>query len=234
MKTLDPVRETNVGARSCRALGRGCSKAAPPQSSPVSRPALCTPSVRALAGIVCVLSLLPWIGASGRAATAPVDAAAFPIPVVAQFENFGEKDGLPSHKVHSVLKTSDGRLWLGTNNGLCVRQPDGRFHTYGTQDGLSHPAVLGIAEDPGTGDLWLATMQGLSRFSGGQFSVFTQTNSGLPNNVVYGVAVIGDTVWTATAAGTGAYDLKTKRWKLYDQTNTVMNEPWCYSIAAGD
>jgi ligand-binding sensor domain-containing protein len=94
--------------------------------------------------------------------------------------------------------------------------------------------VLGIAEDPGTGDLWLATMQGLSRFSGGQFTAFTQTNSGLPNNVVYGVAVIDGTVWAATAAGTGAYDLKTKGWKLYDQTNTVMNEPWCYSIAAGD
>jgi ligand-binding sensor domain-containing protein len=91
-----------------------------------------------------------------------------------------------------------------------------------------------MAQDPGTGDLWLATMQGLSRFSGGKFTVFTQTNSGLPNNVVYGVAIMDDTVWAATAAGTGAYHIKTKSWSIYDQNNTVMEEPWCYSVAPGN
>ena len=169
-----------------------------------------TASVRALAVAVFFSSLLPWAGGAARAATTPTEAAALPIPVVTRFENFGEKDGLPSHKVHSILKTKDGKLWLGTNNGLCRREPDGKFRCYGTKDGLSHPTVLWMAEDPGTGDLWLATMQGLSRFSGGQFTVFTQTNSGLPNNVVYAVAVIDGTVWAATAGGTGAYHLKTK------------------------
>jgi len=193
-----------------------------------------TPPVHAIARIMFAFSILPWVGASAQAVTTPAGPTVFSIPVVTRFENFGETDGLPSHKVHSVLKTKDGKLWLGTNNGLCLREPDGKFRCYGTKDGLSHPTVLWIAEDPGTGDLWLATMQGLSRFSGGQFTVFTQTNSGLPNNVVYGVAVIDGTVWAATAGGTGAYDLKTKGWKLYDQSNTVMNEPWCYSIAAGD
>ena len=193
-----------------------------------------TPSIRIIAGLISLLSLLPWAGASVSAATTRAETTAPPFPIVTRFENFGEQDGLPSHKVHSVLKTSDGRLWLGTNNGLCVREADGRFRTYGTKDGLSHGTVLGIAEDPRTGDLWLATMQGLNRFSGGQFTVFTQTNSGLPNNVVYAVAVIDGTVWAATAAGTGAYDPKAKDWKLYDQTNTVMNEPWCYGIAANE
>ncbi len=177
--------------------------------------------------------VLLWIGTSARAAIATADPTAVPFPVVARFENFGEKDGLPSHKVHCVLKASDGRLWVGTSDGLCVRQPDGRFHRYGPEDGLSHPTVLSIAEDPATGDLWLATMQGLSRFSGGHFTPFTQTNSGLPNNVVYAVAIAEGSVWSATAAGTGVYDLKTKGWKIYDQTNTVMNEPWCYAIAPG-
>jgi hypothetical protein len=191
------------------------------------------PSVRAIAGVVPLLSLLLGAGVSGRAAPACEQNVPLPVPVVTRFENFGEKDGLPSHKIHCVLKASDGRLWLGTNNGVCVREADGRFHTYGTKDGLSNPTVLWIAEDTRTGDLWLATMQGLSCFSGGRITVFTQTNSGLPNNVVYGVAVIGGTVWAATAAGTGAYDLKTKGWKLYNETNSDMNEPWCYSIAPG-
>jgi ligand-binding sensor domain-containing protein len=153
---------------------------------------------------------------------------------VARFENFGMKDGLPSHKVHCVLKTSDGRLWIGTNNGLCLREPDGRFRRYGPEDGLSHPVVLGLAEDPRTGDLWVATMQGLSRFSGGRFTVFTQTNSGLPNNVVYAVAVIDNAVWAATPAGAGVYRTKEKTWTLYDQNNADMEEPWCYAVAPGD
>ena len=192
-------------------------------------------SARAVAGLLSFGLLLAASVVKGRAGETCADPPTpLPFPVVARFENFGEKDGLPSHKVHSVLKTTDGKLWLGTQNGLCVREADGRFRAYGTKDGLSHGTVLGIAEDPRTGDLWLATMQGLSRFSGGRFTVFTQTNSGLPNNVVYAVAVIDDTVWAATAAGTGAYDLKTKGWKLYDQNNTVMNEPWCYGVAKGD
>src|SRR5664279_4630783 len=107
------------------------------------------PSVRAIASFVSIFSLLLGAGVSGRAATAPAETTALPFPLVTRFENFGEKDGLPSHTVHSVLKTSDGKLWLGTTNGLCVREPDGKFRRYGPEDGLSHPVVLSIAEDPG-------------------------------------------------------------------------------------
>lgn len=192
-----------------------------------------TRTVRALARIAFICSLLPAAGMSSRAATTRAETTALPFPLVTRFENFGEKDGLPSHKVNCVLRSTDGRLWVGTSNGLSVRKPDGRFHRYGPEDGLSHPTVLSMAEDPGTSDLWIATMQGLSRFSGGKFAVFTQTNSGLPNNVVYAVTIAGDTVWAATAAGAGAYDLKSKSWRLYDQNNTVMEEPWCYSVTAG-
>lgn len=189
-------------------------------------------SVPAPAGLVIAVCLGMAALAHAKTATTP-EGASLPVPVIARFENFGEKDGLPPHKMHSVLKTSDGTLWVGSSDGLCVRQPDGRFRRYGTADGLSHGTVLWLAEDPATGDLWIATMQGLSRFSGGHFTAFTQTNSGLPNNVVYGVAVSDGTVWAATAAGAGAYDLKAKSWKIYDQSNTVMNEPWCYGIALG-
>lgn len=192
-----------------------------------------TSPARALAGLVLALSPFASLGLVTSAAPAASDAAALPFPIVTRFENLGEKDGLPSHKIHCVLKASDGRLWLGTTNGICVREPDGKFRRYGPENGLCHPTVLSMAEDPATGDLWLATMQGLSRFSGGHFTNFTQTDSGLPNNVVYGVAVIDGTVWAATPAGAGAYDLKNKSWKLYDQNNAPMEEPWCYAVTPG-
>lgn len=193
-----------------------------------------TPSFRAIARAGFLSSLFAVAGTVGRAAPPAAEAKPLPFPVVTRFENFGEKDGLPSHKINYVMKTEDGRLWLGTSNGLCVREPDGTFRRYGPKDGLSHPMVLSMAEDPASGDLWIATMRGLSRLSGGQFTVFTQTNSGLPNNVVYAVTVADGTVWAATAAGTGAYNLKTKTWSIYDQTNTVMEEPWCYSVTSGN
>ena len=153
-----------------------------------------------------------------------------PFPLIERFENFGAKDGIPEHKVHAVLKTSDGKLWIGTWGGLCVRQEDGKFRRYGPEHGLSHRLVLCLVEDPKTGDLWIGTMRGLNRFSGGKITRYTQTDSGLPNNVVYGVDVVEDTVWAATAAGTGALDLKTGAWKIYDHNNSIMHEPWCYAI----
>jgi ligand-binding sensor domain-containing protein len=181
-----------------------------------------------------VLSVPLASGASAQPTPPHEETANLPLPLVTRFENFGDKDGIPSHKIHFVLKTRDGKVWLGTNNGLCVRESDGKFRRYGPEDGLSHQVVLGMAEDLVTGDLWVATMQGLNRFSGGKFTVFTQTNSGLPNNVVFAVAVIDGAVWAATPAGAGIYRIKTKSWTMYDQTNADFEEPWIYAVAPAE
>jgi hypothetical protein len=153
-----------------------------------------------------------------------------PFPIIERFENFGHDQGIPTHKVHTVLKTSDSKLWIGTWDGLCVREENGKFKRYGPEDGLTHKMVLCMVEDPKTGDLWIGTMRGLNKFSGGKFTRYIQTDSGLPNNVVYGVDVAEDKLWVATAAGAGVMDLKTGAWKIYDHTNSNMHEPWCYSI----
>jgi ligand-binding sensor domain-containing protein len=153
-----------------------------------------------------------------------------PFPLLERFESFGMKDGFPTHKVHCVLPASDGKLWVGTWKGLMVRE-DGQFRRIGVEDGLSHPMVVCMVEDPRSGDLWMGTMRGLNRYSAGRITVFTQTSCGLPNNVVYGLEIVNDTLWVATAAGLGAMDLKTGTWSIYDHNNTVMHEPWVYSIA---
>ena len=83
-----------------------------------------------------------------------------------------------------------------------------------------------------TGDVWAGTMGGLSRISGGRIDSFTQLNSGLSNNVVYGVAVEGENVWVATAAGACRLDLHTGEWSLYNERNTPMVEIWVYGVSA--
>ena len=85
-------------------------------------------------------------------------------------------------------------------------------------DGLAHRAVLSLALDKRTGDVWAGTMGGLSRISGGRIDTFTQLNSGLSNDVVYGVSVEGENVWVATAAGGCKLNLRNGEWSLLQRT----------------
>lgn len=147
-----------------------------------------------------------------------------------RFENFTTRNGLPDNHVFAVL--ADGnRIWAGTNNGLGLYE-NGKWKTYGPNDGLAHRAVLSLALDKRTGDVWAGTMGGLSRISDGRIVTYTQLNSGLSNNIVYGVSVEGENVWVATAAGAGRLNLHTGEWSLYNERNTPMREIWVYGVSA--
>jgi ligand-binding sensor domain-containing protein len=97
---------------------------------------------------------------------------------------------------------------------------------------LAHRAVLSLALDKRTGDVWAGTMGGLSRISAGRIESYTQLNSGLSNAVVYGVSVEGENVWVATAAGGCRLNLQTGQWSLYNERNTPMIEIWVYGVSA--
>jgi len=148
-----------------------------------------------------------------------------------RWENFTEAEGLPDNHVFNVCVDGD-RVWAATDNGLGLYEK-GKWKIYRPKDGLVHRAVLGVAVDPRTGVVWAATMGGLSRFSAGKFDNFTQLNSGLSNDVVYGVAVQGDYVWTATAAGASRLNTRTGQWALFNERNTPMYEIWTYNVSAG-
>lgn len=147
-----------------------------------------------------------------------------------RFENFTTANGLPNNHVYSVL-VDGGRIWAGTDDGLGVYE-NGKWKTYTTKDGLAQQAVLSLALDKRTGDVWAGTMGGLSRISGGRIDTFTQLNSGLSNDVVYGVSVEGENVWVATAAGACRLNLRTGQWSLYNERNTPMEEIWVYGVSA--
>jgi hypothetical protein len=155
-----------------------------------------------------------------------------PVPAMPRFrfENFTTENGLPDDHVFSVLVDGD-RIWAGTENGLGLYE-NGRWKTFATKDGLAHRAVLSLALDKRTGDVWAGTMGGLSRISGGRIDTFTQLNSGLSNDVVYGVSVEGENVWVATAAGACKLDLHSGEWSLFNERNTPMIEIWVYGVAA--
>ena len=153
--------------------------------------------------------------------------------VYSQWESFYAGDGLPNDHIFALRADGD-RLWVGTEGGLALYE-DGRWRSWTEADGLPFDVVTSIAVSPKTGDVWVALMGGgLARFSAGRFDGFNQFNSGLVNDVVYGVAVEGDTVWAATTAGVSALDTKTGQWEIYTDRNAPMDEIWAYNAEAAD
>lgn len=148
-----------------------------------------------------------------------------------RWENFTTADGLPNNHVFCVL-VDGARIWAGTEDGLGLYE-NGKWKVFRPADGLAHQAVLSLALDKSTGDVWAGTMGGLSRISAGRIDTFTQLNSGLANDIVYGVGVQGDYLWVATAAGASRLNTKTSQWSIFNERNTPMYEIWTYSVSPG-
>ena len=171
--------------------------------------------MRTLASIALLVSAV-----AARAAELP--------HIYTEWDSFYASDGLPSDKIMAVAADRD-RVWVGTDRGLACLE-DGGWTVYTTEDGLAYDAVISLAVDPATRDVWIGTMGGLSLFSAGRFRTFTQFNSGLPNDVIFGVAVENQNVWVATTAGTGRYRIREDRWDVYTPENAPQHEPWGYFV----
>ena len=163
-------------------------------------------------------------------------AAAQDMPMF-RWENFTTSNGLPDNHVYSVL-VDGNRIWAGTDNGLGLYE-SGTWKVFRPnpemkEQSLAHQAVLSLALDKRTGDIWAGTMGGLSRISAGRIDTYTQLNSGLSNDIVYGVGVQGDYVWTGTAAGASRLNTRTGQWSLFNSRNTPMYEIWAYSVSPAE
>jgi hypothetical protein len=154
------------------------------------------------------------------------------MPVYGNWKNFTTKDGLPSDKVYCVRINGD-KVYAGTHDGLAVYE-NNKWKTYTTENGLPHNGIVSVDVSELTGDVWIGTLGGLSRWSGGKFENFTQFNSGLPNDLVYCVICDGKDVWVATGGGAGHYDTFTREWEIFTELNAPMHEPWTYGVSAGD
>jgi len=174
-----------------------------------------------LVGIGLILTVLP------RAALAE------DLPYVyTKWKQFTVENGLPDDHIFSV-KSDGQRLWVGTENGLALidKRTWKVVRVWREEDGLPWRVITAIDVDPKTGDVWLGLFGGgLARFSGGRFDHFHQLNSGLVNNVVYGVAVENDNVWAATTAGASRYNTVTGEWTIFTEKNAPMEEIWNYGV----
>jgi hypothetical protein len=197
--------------------------------------------------VLAVAAALPRSGAApeeaaGRAA-APVPAAPpadpwaaparLPPPVLYfdRWETLTTKDGLPSDRTTCVTVEGDD-LYVGTESGLAMRR-GGKWTVVGKAEGLPHRFVTSVARDRAADVTWASTIKGLVRIAGGRVETYSQKSSGLASDIVYHAAVDGPRVWCATGAGVSVLDTRTGSWSLFDNENSIMNEPWCYAVAFG-
>lgn len=159
-------------------------------------------------------------------------AAADQLPFVyTNWQHVTTADGLPNDHIFAV-KADGPRIWIGTEDGLAqLDKRTGKIRSWREKDGLPWKVVTAIDVDPKTGDVWLGLFGGgLARFSGGRFDHYHQMNSGLVNDVVYGVAVQDDFVWAATTAGASRLNTATGEWTIFTEKNAPMEEIWNYGV----
>ena len=155
--------------------------------------------------------------------------------VYTEWKHFTVKDGLPNDHIFAV-EVDGPRVWVGTENGLaCLDKRTGAIQRWTEDDGLPWRVVSSLDVNRKTGELWIGLFgRGIARFSGGRFDHFHQLNSGLVNDVVYGVAVENDNVWAATTAGASRYNTVTGEWTIYTEKNAPMEEIWNYGVCYND
>jgi len=129
---------------------------------------------------------------------------------------FTSADGLPDDFIRSLLADSDGSLWIGTRRGLAHWVSEAgraaglsskpKIEIVTKANGLGSDTVGAMARDT-NGDLWVATLGGLSRLHENRIANFT-TADGLSSNI--------PTALLPLAGGTLLIGTQDRGWDFWD------------------
>ncbi|MBC8234733.1 SpoIIE family protein phosphatase [bacterium] len=102
------------------------------------------------------------------------------------FQQFTEQDGLIGNAVALILEDRMGNLWFGCWSGVTqggVTQYDGKtFHNFRSGGDEGFPMTrMGVMLEDSSGNLWFSGFEGLCRYDGKQFKLYT-VEDGLPIN----------------------------------------------------
>lgn len=114
-----------------------------------------------------------------------------------RIDQWTTEHGLPMKRISSVLQSSNGYIWLGTQEGL-ARFDGFDFTIFDKhQTGLESKTITALFEDS-KGAIWIGTVDGLSRYRNGRFETITSSD-GLVGDYV--TALMEDRqgrIWAAT------------------------------------
>ncbi len=93
-----------------------------------------------------------------------------------------QERGLPQDTIRAIAQTTDGYLWLGTDEGL-ARFDGYEFVVYNKTNGdLPDNSITALAA-ANDGGLWIGTSNGLTQYREGRFRTFT-VKQGLPDAAI--------------------------------------------------
>ncbi|WP_205123548.1 ligand-binding sensor domain-containing diguanylate cyclase [Cognatilysobacter lacus] len=107
--------------------------------------------------------------------------------------------GLPSNEVRAVLAARDGRLWIGTKQGVVVRDAT-RLLAYGAKEGLPAEFVQALYEDA-NGAIWVGTSSGIAIIRDGRVVAPDLTATDAQYVYSFLSSADGRAVWAATDRG---------------------------------
>lgn len=130
-----------------------------------------------------------------------------------------DAEGQLPNPVVSMLKSKDGKLWVGTFNGglYCMNGSQVRSYKEGAGNALASNNVWALVEDD-KGRIWIASLGGGLQClepSSGTFETYTSNNSALLENNVTSLCWGDDnTLFLGTASqGVGMMDMRTREIK---------------------
>mgnify|MGYP000007313515 CR=1 FL=1 len=139
-------------------------------------------------------------------------------------EVYRTADGLSSDWVTSILVEQDS-VWVGTVNGISIfDKRSGRWTVRRKEDtggAIPDNRISALASTKSY--IWIATVGGVARMEkrSGEWRKFTRGNSGIPSELVRGLAPDGEDLWIGTAgSGVGLYIAAEDRWIRYTWANT--------------
>jgi len=126
-----------------------------------------------------------------------------------------EADSLASDSVVSLLQDGEGRVWIGTTDGLSVFDPEnGELRTFrhdpSNPDSLSDNLIRSLLQS-GDGSLWIGTQSGLDRVDLPDAKQLRFTHyskiGGLPSATVYGLLEDAHhNIWLSTNRGIATFN----------------------------
>jgi ligand-binding sensor domain-containing protein len=123
-----------------------------------------------------------------------------------KFQMFTTEDSLSNTMVLGLFEDSKKRIWIGTQKGLTLYE-NGAFRQL-KYEGAPKKKIRSIREDR-AGILWFATIEGVFRLDGDQFSQYT-TREGLPENSTNCIEIDAfNRVWVGSQNGIAVLNGKT-------------------------
>jgi len=111
--------------------------------------------------------------------------------MIEQFTHYTRKDGLSDDEISSIMEDKHGNLWIGTSNGLSKFNPyTRRFKKYDRSDGLWTLDISGESYCSSTGEMFIATNDGVLTF----YPDSIQDNTHIPAVVITDFKLFGEPV----------------------------------------